>query len=134
MRFLPLGALHVEYCGLQRAAKRRRLFGLALLSARKRLDRVVQAVGDIAAEQRQIGAARREDALAVGIVRDRVQQVLERQIRVPARDRLAKRDVQNDFDGSRKHQASSIVARNGYPASLASVATLSAFVSATSHV
>ncbi len=70
LRFLPLRALHVQHRGLQRAAERRRLLGLALLSARKRFDRVVQAVGDVSPQQRQVGAARRENALAVGIVRD----------------------------------------------------------------
>jgi len=113
LRFLPLRALHVQHRSLQRSTERRRLLGLALLSARKRFDRVVQAVGDVSPQQRQVGAARRENALAVGIVCDRVQQVLEREIGVPARDRLAKCNMKDDFDGSRKHQASSIVARNG---------------------
>ena len=45
LRFLPLRALHVQHRRLQRPAERRRLLGLALLSARQRFDRVVQAVG-----------------------------------------------------------------------------------------
>jgi hypothetical protein len=45
------------------------------------------------------GHARGEDAFAVGIVCERIQQVLEGQVRVLAGNRLAKRDVQNDFDG-----------------------------------
>ena len=113
LRFLPLRALHVQHRRLQRAAERRRLLGLALLSARQRFDRVVEAVADVPPQQRQIGAARRENALAVGIVRERVQQVLEREIGVAARDRLAERDMEHDFDGSGEHQASSMVARNG---------------------
>mgnify|MGYP000163789490 CR=1 FL=1 len=48
-----------------------------------------QAIADI--------AARRENALALLIVRQREQQVFERQIGVTARDRLAKGDVENDF-------------------------------------
>ncbi len=39
-----------------------------------------------------------EDPLAVGIVRERVQQVLERQVRMPPRGRLAVRDGQDDFE------------------------------------
>ena len=58
LRFLPLRALHVQHRRLQRAAECRRLLGLALLSARKRFDRVVQAVGDVSPQQRQVGAAR----------------------------------------------------------------------------
>ena len=113
LRFLPLRALHVQHCRLERAAERRRLFGLALMTAGQRFDRVIEAVGDVSPKERQVGAARRENPLSVGIVRDRVQQVFERQICVAARDRLAEGDMKNDFDGRGKHQASSIVARNG---------------------
>src|SRR5919106_5363819 len=38
LRLLPLRTLHVQHGGLQRPAKRRRLFRLALLSARQRFD------------------------------------------------------------------------------------------------
>ena len=66
---------------------------------------------------RQVGAAGGEDPLAVGIVRERVEQVLEREVGVPARDRLAVGDGQDDFDGRRKTRvsahASSIVAAAG---------------------
>ena len=72
LRFLPLRALHVQHRRLQRSAERRRLLGLALLSARQGFDRVVQAVGDVSPKQRQIGAARGENALSVGIVCDGV--------------------------------------------------------------
>ena len=113
LRLLALRALDVQHRRLQRAAKRRRLLGLALLSARQGLDGFVQAVADRAAEQRHIGAARRQNTLSVGIVGDGVQQVFEREIGVAARHRLAERDMENHFDGSRKHQASSMVARNG---------------------
>ena len=119
---------------LQRTPERGRLLGLALLSARERFDRFVEAVADVTAQQGKIGAAGGENALAVGVVGDGIQEMFEREIRVAARHRLSKRDMKHDLDGSRKHQASSMVARNGYPASAASEATLSTFVSATSHV
>ena len=45
----------------------------------------VQVLVEIAAELRQIGAAGRKDPLAVGIVRERIQQVLERQVRMTPR-------------------------------------------------
>ena len=63
----------------------------------------------------------------------RVQEMLERQIRVPPRDGLAEGNVQHDLDGGRKHQASSMAARSGNPASAASDLTVSALVSATSN-
>ena len=44
------------------------------------------------------------DRLAVRIVRERVEQVLEGDIGVPARDGLAIGDGQDDFDGGGKHQ------------------------------
>ena len=52
---------------------------------------------------REVGAAGAEDPLAVGVVRQRVEQVLERQVGVAPRDRFAERDVQDDFDRGGKH-------------------------------
>ena len=134
LRLLPLRALHVQHRGLQRAPERRCLFGFALASARKGFDRLVKAVADVASQQREVRAARAENTLPVGIVRNRIQEVFEREIGVAARHGFPERDVEHDFDGGREHQASSMIARNGKPASAASTATLSAFVSATSHV
>ena len=68
------------------------------------------------AQPRQIGAAGGEDPLAVGVVRQRVEQVLEREVGVPPRDRFAVRDGEDDFDGGGKHgsaHASSMAARSG---------------------
>ncbi len=84
LRFLPLRALHVQHRRLQRTAERRRLLGLALLSAGQGFDRVVETVGDVSPKERQIRAARGENALSVGIVCDGVQEVFERQVRVAA--------------------------------------------------
>ena len=55
------------------------------------------------AAAREIGAAGAENALAVGIVRQRVEQMLEREIGVPARDRFAVGDGEDDFNGGREH-------------------------------
>ena len=99
LRVLPLRALHVQDGGLQHATERRRLLGLALLAAREPLDRFVEVEIEVPPQAAEVDAARGEDALAVGIVGERVQQVLEGQVRVLAGNRLAKRDVQNDFDG-----------------------------------
>ena len=100
--FLPLRALHVQHRGLQHAAERRRLFGLALLAASGLLDRLVEVRVELAPQLGKVGAAGREDALAVGVVRERVEQVLEREVGVPARDGFAERDVENDFERRRR--------------------------------
>ncbi len=61
------------------------------------LDRLVEVGAERAPQRRQVRAAGREDPLAVGIVREGVEQVLEREIRMPPRDGFAERDGENDF-------------------------------------
>ena len=68
------GALHVQHGRLQHAPERQRLLGLLLLPPAELFDRLFQVFVEIAPELRQIGAARRENALAVLIVRQGVQQ------------------------------------------------------------
>ena len=97
VRFVPLCALDVQNRGLQDAAKRHRLLGFPLRPAALALDRFVEVRGERAPQRRQVGAAGREDSLAVRIVREGVEEVLEREIGVPPRDRFAERDVENDF-------------------------------------
>ena len=88
----------MEHRGLQHPPESQRLLRLLLLAARELLDGLVEVPVEVAAKLRQIGAARGEDPLAIGVVRQRVEQVLERQVRVPARRRLAIGDGQNDFE------------------------------------
>ena len=85
LHFAALRALHVQHRGLQHAAERRRLLRLALLAALELFDRLAEVRVEVAAQARQVGAAGGENPLAVGVVRERVQQVLERDVRVPAR-------------------------------------------------
>ena len=80
--FLPAGALHVEDRRLEHAAERQRLFRLFLLAARELLDGFFQVLVEVLAKLREVGAARSQNALAVRIVRQRIEQVLERQVRV----------------------------------------------------
>ena len=96
--FLPPGALHVQHRRLQHAAERHRLIRFLLLAALELLDVLVEVLVEVAAELRQIGAAGGEDALAVGIVRQRVEQVLQRQVRMMPGGRLAVRHGENDFE------------------------------------
>ena len=87
------------------------------------LDRLVEVGVEVAAQPRQIGAAGGEDPLAVGVVRERVEQVLEREVGVPARDGFAVRDGAGRLRRRRKTRsahASSMVARSGNSASRAS--------------
>ena len=91
-------ALHVQYRGLQRAAERHRLLRLFLAATRELFDLVREIAVELAAQRRQVGAAGGQDPFAVGVVQQRVEQVFERQIRVPARDRFAVRDVEDGLD------------------------------------
>ena len=97
VRFVPLCALDVQNRRLQDAAKRHRLLRFLLGPAALALDRFVEVRVERAPQRRQVRAAGGEDSLAVGIVREGVEQVLEREIRVPPRDGFAERDVENDF-------------------------------------
>ena len=103
MHFLPLRALDVQHGRLQHALERPGLFGLALVPALELLDAFVEILVELLAQSRQIGAAALQDALAFAIVRERVEQVLERQIRMPPRHRLAVGNRQHDFDGGGEH-------------------------------
>ena len=87
--------------------------GLALLAAGKRLDGFIEAVAHVPSQEVEVGAAGSENALAVRVVGERVEQVLEREIGVAARDRFTERNMEHDLDSGRKHQASSMVARRG---------------------
>jgi hypothetical protein len=106
----PPGALHVEHGRLEHAAEGERLLGLALASARELLDRALQEPVEVVPDAGHVGAAGLEDALAVGIVRQRVEQVLQRQVRMPAARRFAVRDRQDDLERRTEHHAFSIVA------------------------
>ena len=99
VRFVPLCALDVQNRGLQDAAKCHRLLRFPLRPASLALDRFVEVRAERAPQRRQVGAAGREDSLAVRIVREGVEEVLEREIRVPPRDRFAEGNVQHDLDG-----------------------------------
>ena len=103
LHFLPAGALDVEDRGLEHAAERERLFRFLLLSARELLDRFLQVLVEVPAELRQVGAACREDSLAVRIVCQRVEQMLQRQMRVTARRGFPVRDRQHDFESWTEH-------------------------------
>ena len=96
--FLPPRALHVQHRRLQHAAERHRLVRLLLLAALELLDVLVEVLVEIAAELGQIGAARGEDPLAVRVVRQRVEQVLQRQVRMMPGGRLAVRHGENDLE------------------------------------
>ena len=96
VRFVPLCALDVQDGRLQNAPKRRRLLGLLFDSPAEPLDRFVQVRAERAPQRRQVRAAGGKDALAVGIVRESVEQVLQRDVGVPPGDCFAERDVEHD--------------------------------------
>ena len=102
--FGPLRALHVQHRRLQHAAETPR-------SARARArGRAAVSSSDWSryscSSRRSCGRSAPQplqDALAFGVVRQRVEQVLEREIGVPARDRFAVRNGQDDFEGCGEH-------------------------------
>ena len=97
LHFLASRTLHVKDGRLQHAPERERLLGFLLLAAPVLFDGLLQIFVEIAAKLRQIGAAGGEDALAVVIVREGVEQVLERQMSVTPGGRLAVRHRQDDL-------------------------------------
>ena len=98
VRFVPLGALDVQDGGLQHATKRDRLLRLSLCAAALALDRFVEVRAERAPQDRQVRAAGSENAFAFRIVGERVEQVLEREVRVPPRDRFAERNGEHEFE------------------------------------
>jgi hypothetical protein len=84
--------------------ERPRLLGLPFLTPCHPFDRFVEVRIEVAPQFRQVRAARAEDALAVGIVREGVQEVFEGHVGVPPRDGLAVRDRQDDFKRRGEHR------------------------------
>ena len=103
MNFLAAGALDVEHGGLKHATERESLLGFLLLAPGELLDGVLKVLVQIATQLRHVRATRRQDPLAVGIVSERVQQVLERQVGMTPRCCLAIRHRENDFQSRTKH-------------------------------
>ena len=95
--YVALRALDVQDCRLQDVAERECLFGIALGASALALNRFIEVSTEDPAQPGQIRAARGENALAVGVVREGEQQVLEREVRMTTRHRLAVRDVEHDF-------------------------------------
>jgi hypothetical protein len=101
--FLAPGALHVQDRGLQHAAERERLLRLFLLAPAELLDRLLQVFVEVFPQLRQVGAARRQDALAVRVVRQGIEQMLEREVSVPPGGSLTIRNGQDDLEGGTEH-------------------------------
>mgnify|MGYP003575410133 CR=1 FL=1 len=105
----PLSALHVEHRRLQHAPERRGLLGLALLPAAELLDGTLQVLVQLASQADEIGPRALQDAFALGVVGERVQQVFERQVRVPARHCLAVGNRQDDLNRRGEHDRASVL-------------------------
>ncbi len=97
IRLVASRALHVHHGRGQDTAKGHRLLRLAFSPALVPLYRFVEVGRDGPPQRRQIGAARREDPFAFGVVEQRIEQVLEREVGMLARDGFAERHRENDF-------------------------------------
>ena len=103
LHFLASRALHVQDRRLQHAPEGQRLLGFLLLAAAELLDGFLQVLVEVLAKLRQIGAAGGENPLAVEVVRQGVQEMLEREMRVPPRRRFAVGHRQHDLERGTKH-------------------------------
>ena len=83
VHFLTAGALDLQHRALEHPAEGQRLLGLLRLP-RELLDAIVQVTVEILAQLRQIGAAGDQDPLAVLVVGQHVEQMLDREMGVPA--------------------------------------------------
>jgi len=97
------GALHVQYGRLQHAAEGERLLRLPVAAAAELLERLRQVRVEVDAELAQIRADGGENLFALGIVRKRVEQVLERQVCMPPRACFPVGNRENDFQSGAEH-------------------------------
>ena len=95
---VALRALHMQDGGLQHAAECHRLLRVLRGATLLLFDRLVEILVEVAAQLWQVDTAGGENGFTVRIVRQGVEQVFQRQVRVTARDGLAERDVQDDFE------------------------------------
>ncbi len=140
-------ALHVEDRLLEHALESERLDGLLAGVLRKKLDPALEVPFEVRPQAIEIDAASGQDLLALRVVGDREQKVLEGEVRVPPRVRLAIRQAQDQLQIRREHQAvflgwlsgldrphsGSMLQRKGCPASSARSSTMTTLVSATSN-
>src|SRR5439155_26905100 len=118
---------------LEGATEGEGLLGLAARTRRQRIQGVAQHRLQLHLEAGGVGSRREQDLLSGGLEEDGEEQVLEGEVGVAARHRLAGGRVQDPFRRAGEHpQASSTVARSGKPASRARSWTVATLVSATS--
>src|SRR5262245_45261646 len=102
LHFGFLRALHVTNTRRQPELEYGGLLRFPFLSTLQMLDALFEMLVQFLPKARQVDARPSEDAFAFVVVRERVEQMLDGQIRVPPRHGLAICNGQNDFQGSRK--------------------------------
>ena len=100
---ITAGALHMQYRCLQHAPEGERLLRLAVTPAAELLERFREIRVEVDAELTQVCANGCQNLFALGVVRKRVQQVFERQVRMPPRPGLPVGDGENDFQSGAEH-------------------------------
>src|SRR6185295_4029374 len=129
------GALDVQDGRLQRPPEGEGLLGLAARARGQRVESVAEHRLQLGLQPARVRARRAQDLLPGRLGEDGEEQVLERQMGVAPRHRLAGGGVENLLGGAAEHpQASSTVARRGKPAFWARSWTVAALVSASSYV
>ncbi len=93
----------MEHRRLEDAAEGQGLRGVLLPAARELLDFVLQIPIELLAQLRQIDATRAKNGLAIGVVRERIEEVFQCQMRVTPGGGLAMRDGQDDFERGTEH-------------------------------
>ena len=126
--------LHVGRRALEDALEAEGLLRRLVDARRQALDVLVEVAGHLALELGNVDRAGAQHLDHRGIVQQRVEDVLDRQVLVPAATRLAEGEGERRFEGpAEAHHASSTVQRSGNSCTRASRSVSATRVSAISR-
>ena len=131
--FLSAG-LHLHCRPLQHPLEGARLLGIAVIPVRQPRLAILKMLLEVALQLRQPRPAGAEDPRRDRVPEQRIEQVLQRHVLVPARLRFREGQPQGGFQllGDRQAHSDSIVLKKGNSAALAICSTVVTLVSAIS--